>query len=169
MRSIALLFVLCPFNTLAAEVPADWRLPTEKELISEPSRNESLTKFARVDSDFNNDGKIDHAYLLKSVRYPGEGLLVNISSPTGYKWQLLDRVEWGEEFSGVGLIMRIGLAKPGSYKTACAYGYWECTSEDPGELKLERGAILQDRFDGASAIWYWNEGSKKFQQVWLGG
>jgi len=101
---------------MGAEFPAGWRLPIEKELVGEPSRNDSPSKDAhkhsRLDSDLNNGGKLDHVYLLKSTQYRGEGLFVKLSTPTGYAWQLLDRVEWGAEYVDTPLIMRINLAKP---------------------------------------------------------
>ncbi len=112
MRIIVFLIILYSFEALAAEFPAGWRLPTEKELAGEPSRNESPSKYSRLDSDLNNDGKVDHAYLLKSTQYPGEGLFVKLSTPTGYEWQMLDRVEWGAEYADTPLIMRIDLATP---------------------------------------------------------
>jgi len=37
MRIVAFLIILFSFEALAAEFPAGWRLPTEKELTGEPS------------------------------------------------------------------------------------------------------------------------------------
>jgi len=100
MRIVAYLIILYSFEALAIEFPAGWHLPTEKELAGEPLRVDSSSKdarkYAQLDSDLNNDGKVDHAYLLKSTQYPGEGLFVKLSTPEGYEWQLLDRVEWAE-------------------------------------------------------------------------
>ncbi len=97
MRIITFLIILYSFKALAAEFPAGWRLPTEKELSGEPSRNDSPLRDAhqhsRLESDLNDDGKIDHVYLLKSTQHPGEGLFVKLSTRSGYEWQLLDRVE----------------------------------------------------------------------------
>ncbi len=169
MRMIILwLGLLASGSLLALELPADWRLPTAKELVTEPPRDDSPLRYAQVESDFNGDGKLDRAYLLKSVHYPGEGLLVRLSSPAGYVWQLLDRVEWGEEYASAGLKMRIELAQVGSYKTACALGYWQCTSDEPDMLELMHAGIYQDRFDGAIAIWFWDHPRQQFKQVWLG-
>lgn len=169
MRIFAFLIILYSFEVLAAEFPAGWRLPTEKELAGEPLRNELPSKYARLDTDLNNDGKLDHVYLLKSTQYPGEGLFVKLSMPKGYEWQLLDRVEWGAEYADTPLIMRIDLAKPGSYKTACALGFWQCGPDEPAVLKLERAAIWQNRFDDATAIWYWDDDNQMIKKVWLGG
>jgi len=169
MPFIIALFIVLSTPALSSELPDGWRLPTEKELTTEPPRDGSPTKYARASSDVNNDGKIDHVYLLKSTRYPGEGLLIKLSTLAGYEWQLLDHVEWGEEYADAGLKMRIDLAKPGEYKTACASGYWQCGAGEPAILKLKRAAIWQDRFDGATAIWYWDTHNKIIRKVWLGG
>jgi len=168
MPIIILLVSLLAGPVLAADFPEGWRLPTEKELIAEPPRTGSHSKYAQVDSDFNDDGKIDRAYLLKSINYPGEGLVVSISTSQGNQWLVLDRVEWGEEYAGAGLKMRIKLAQAGNYTTACALGYWQCEPGEPAVLELKRAAIYQDRFDGAVAIWFWHKETKQFKKIWLG-
>ncbi len=163
MRIIGLILILFSCEALALELPVDWRLPTEKEMTTE-----SPLKQARIESDFNQDGKLDHAFLLKSVNYPGEGLVVYVSTATGYEWQILDRVEWGEEYAEAGLKMRIKIARPGRYNTACALGYWTCGPEEPAVLELKQVAIYQNRFDGAIAIWFWDKGDNQFKKIWLG-
>ena len=168
MPIIILLFTLLSTPSLASGFPEGWRLPTEKELIAEPPETDSLAKYAQVDSDFNDDGKVDRAYLLKSINYPGEGLVVSVSTSQGNEWLVLDRVEWGEEYVGAGLKMRIKLAQPGRYTTACALGYWQCEPDEPAVLELKQAAIYQDRFDGAVAIWFWHKETKQFKQIWLG-
>ncbi|MCF6322917.1 MAG: hypothetical protein L3J89_01100 [Gammaproteobacteria bacterium] len=155
--------MLFSFEALALAFPADWRLPTEKEMAVESPLNQT-----RIESDFNQDGKLDHAFLLKSINYPGEGLVVYVSTATGYEWQVLDRVEWGEEYADAGLKMRIKLAAPGRYKTACALGYWVCGPEEPEVLELKKAAIYQNRFDDAIAVWFWDKGINQFKKVWLG-
>jgi len=168
MPIIILLVLLLTGPVLAADFPEGWRLPTEKELIAEPPSAGLLLKYAQVDSDFNDDGKLDRAYLLKSTHYPGEGLVVSVSTSQGNEWLVLDRIEWGEEYAGAGLKMRIKLAQPGNYTTACALGYWQCEPDEPAVLKLKRAAIYQDRFDGAIAIWFWHKETKQFKKTWLG-
>ncbi len=168
MPVIILLFMLLSMPIAASAFPDGWRLPTDKELITEPPRDDSPLKYARVESDFNGDGKMDYAYLLKSTQYPGEGLMVRLSTLSGYEWQLLDRVEWSEEFSTAGLKMRINLAQPGGYKTACSFGYWQCGEDEPAVLKLKGSGIYQIRFDGVVAIWFWDMQYQRFKKVWLG-
>jgi len=168
MPIIILLLTFLSAPLLASDLPEGWRLPTEKELIAVPAGADSLSKHAQIDSDFNDDGKLDRAYLLKSINYPGEGLVVSVSTPQGSEWLVLDRVEWGAEYAGAGLKMRIKLAQPGNYTTACALGYWQCGPGEPAVLVLKRAAIYQDRFDGAVAIWFWQKETQQFKKIWLG-
>jgi hypothetical protein len=164
MPIIIFLLTLLSMPSLASDFPEGWRLPTEREL----SGDDSLAEYAQIESDFNDDGKLDQAYLLKSTAHPGEGLIVNVSTSQGNEWLVLDRVEWGEEYAGAGLKMRIKLAQPGSYTTACALGYWQCEPDEPAVLELKRAAIYQDRFDGAIATWFWHKETKQFKKIWLG-
>ena len=164
MPIIILLLTFLSAPLLASDLPEGWRLPTERELPGD----DSLTNYAQIESDFNNDGKLDRTYLLKSTAYPGEGLIVNISTSQGNEWLVLDRVEWGAEYADAGLKMRIKLAQPGNYTTACALGYWQCGPGEPAVLVLKRAAIYQNRFDGAVAIWFWQKETQQFKKIWLG-
>ena len=161
------LLTLFIFSADAIELPNGWCFPTEKELLSQPMRNESPNKNAVVDSDFNGDGKTDHAYLLKSTVYSSEGLLVQLSTPDGYTWKVLDKIAWGKEYSNVDLAMGIDLVKPGDYKTACSKGYWECKENEPETLMLKTPGILYFRFESAASIYYWDKKSEEFKQVWI--
>jgi len=168
MRSIfSFLLVLMPCSGFTVELPVGWRAPTEKELASEPLRNNSPTKNAEIVGDLNGDSKIDRAYLFKSTEYSGEGLLVSLSSPSGYVWKVLARIDWGEQYPSVDLAMGIDIAEPGNYKTACAKGYWECRPDEPETLVLKSPGIWYFRFESAASIWYWDNNREEFKQIWL--
>lgn len=168
MRSIlSLLLALTSQVAFAVEPPAGWRLPTKKELAAEPLRSRSSTKSAEVVGDFNGDGTKDHAYLFKSTKFSGEGLVVRLSSLKGFIWKIIDQIDWGKEYPNVDLAMGIDLVKPGVYKTACAKGYWECDLNEPEVLKLKTPAIWHFRFESAASIWYWDNKSGEFKQVWI--
>ena len=168
MRSISLMIMtLFTFSAYAIELTNGWRFPTEKELAAQPMRSESPSKNAVVESDFNGDGKTDHAYLLKSTTFSGEGLLVKLSTPNGYTWKVLDKIDWGEKYPAVDLAMGIDLVTPGDYKTACSKGYWECKENEPETLMLKTPGILYFRFESAASIYYWDKESMEFKQVWI--
>ena len=85
MRSILVSLVLLSVSvpSAAADTPPlleGWRFPTAKELSDDKIRNDSPTKFAKAIADFNGDGVPDQAFLLKSTKFSGEGLLVWLSN-----------------------------------------------------------------------------------------
>lgn len=162
MPVVLLLFSLLTNSVMAVDFPDGWRLPTNNEL---PSTNKENVK---IEADFNGDGKPDFAYLLKSTKFIGEGLLVWLSIHDGYQWKHLDRVEWSKEFADAPLVMRIELAPIAKYKTACASGYWECAPDEPGIFELQQPGIQLTRFDNAVALWYWDRKTGAFKQHWLG-
>ncbi len=166
MRYIFLLIILF-IATLAyaLELPDGWRLPTEKELASEPLRLKSPTKNAKVEADFNGDGKIDYALLLKSTKFSGECFAVNYSKGNEYSWQILSEIDWGEEYPNVNLSMGIDLAKPKRYKTACGKGYWECEPGEPEVLELMLPGIWYFKFESAASLWFWDSSLKSFKSI----
>lgn len=170
MKTSKILLLLLPaiiFSqiTLAIEPPNGWRLPTDKELSGEPLREKSPTKNAKVIHDLNSDGKADHAFLFKSTEFSGEGLLVYLSSPGGYSWEVLSEIDWGKKYPIVDLVMGIDAAEPGEYETACGKGYWECEKNEPETLILKAPGIWHFKFESAASIWYWNEDSNEFIPV----
>ena len=162
-----ILMALLPCTALSAEPPKGWRLPTEKELIAEPLRSKSPTNSAAVVGDFNGDGQTDYAYLFVSTVFDGEGLLVWLSTPTGYSWKVIDTTNRGESSHSVELEMGIDLAEPGEYKTACAKGYWECGKDEPEMLVLAAPGIWHFHFESAASIWSWDQKSHGFKRTWI--
>jgi hypothetical protein len=151
----------------AMELPKGWEYPSQEELSSDPNRKNSPSKYAKVVADLNNDGKNDMALLLKSTEFSGERLLARLSMPGGYKWLVLETINWGEKYPKVKLAMGLDLAKPGKYKTACAKGYWECGPSEPKELDLEYPGLWYFRFESAASIFYWSKEKGAFVRVWV--
>ena len=149
------------------EPPEGWRLPTSQELAHEPLRLDSATRFAEALADFDGDEGFDTALLLKTTRLSGEGLLVKLSLRSEEHWLVLDEIDWGEEHASVNLVMGIDVLAPGVYKTACGKGYRDCAPEEPAELKLALPGLLYFKFESASSIFYWDEGSHGFKRVWI--
>ena len=168
IRDYILLF--CVFITPLAypfEFPDEWRLPTEKELSKEPLREKSPTKNAKIEADFNGDGNIDHAFLLKRTTYNGEGLVIWLSTTSEYSWQVIDEISRGEENQNIGPLWGIDLAKPGKYKTACGKGYWVCENGEPEVLELKLPGIWHYKFENTASMWFWDTSTNKFQRIWI--
>lgn len=149
------------------ELPEGWRYPTEADLAGDFIRDQSKEKYVDVSADFNGDGRNDYAFLVKSTRFSGEALLVNVSNGIKYEWINLHQIAWGEEYPNVGLGMGVGLVSPGEYKTACGKGYWECKDDETPLLRLRLPAINYFRFASAASIFFWETKSSTFKRVWI--
>src|SRR5882672_7492162 len=99
MRAALLLVALvCICRTAGADetptLPDGWRFPTAAELSDEKLRDKSEMKYAKAVADFNGDGIPDQAFLLKSTKFSGEGLLVRLSDGPGkFKWMVLHTID----------------------------------------------------------------------------
>ncbi len=149
-------------------LPEGWRYPTTEELSDEPGRKDSQTKYIKAVADFNGDGIDDEAYLVKSTKFSGEGLLVRLSDKQkGFRWLVLDTIDWGKEYPKVSLSMGVDVVKPGEYKTACGKGYFECEKNEPEILKLKRPAIDYFKFESANSFFFWDDKTSSFKRIWI--
>ena len=172
MRSIVVSLVLLSVSMLSAAadtptVPEGWRFPTAKELSNEKMRNDSATKFATAIADFNGDGVLDQAFLLKSTKFSGEGLLVWLSNGPGkFRWIVLDTIDWGPKYPNVPLSRGIDLIKPGVLEYICVVkeNANDCDAEGEGRLKmtLRRPALFHFKFESAGSAFYWDTDARRF-------
>ena len=147
-------------------LPEGWRYPTTAELSDEPGRKDTPTKYIKVVADFNGDGIDDEAYLVKSTKFSGEGLLVRVSDKQkGYMWLTLATIDWGKKYPNVNLSMGIDIVKSGEYNTACGKGYYECEKGEPKVLKLKRPAINYFKFESANSFFFWDDKTAKFKSI----
>ena len=169
--SVLLFFFLFINISMANEsivLPEGWRFPTAEELSDEPGRNNSSTRHAKAVADFNGDGIEDEAFLLKSIRFSGEGLWVHLSDKRkGFRWLSLDSIDWGKAYPNVNLSMGIDTVKPGEYKTACGKGYFKCGKGEPEILILKRPAIDYFRFGSANSFFFWDDQTDNFKRIWI--
>ena len=149
-------------------LPEGWRFPTSAELEDDSLfREESPTGFARSVADFDGDGQEDSAFLLKSTKFSGQGLLVKLAGTSDEDWLVLDEIRWGDEYPSVPLAMGMEVAPPGAYQTACGKGYWDCQPGEPEELNLSTPGLIYFRFASASSMFHWDAASESFQRTWL--
>lgn len=154
--------------TWAQDLPDGWRLPTRKELSYEERKN-SATRFAKASADFNGDGVVDDAMLLKSTRYSAEALWVRLSTgEKGFVWLKLDETKWGAKYPNVDLAMGIEVAPPGVYSYGCFDDAKECNFEHPRpKLKLRDPSIDYFKFGSASSGFFWSYKYRRFLRVWI--
>ncbi len=152
------------------KLPEGWRFPTAEELSDEELRNRSPTKYAQAAADFNGDGVPDQAFLAKSTKFSGEGLLVRLSNGQGgFAWMVLATIDWGAEYPSVPLAMGIEAIKPGTYEYLCVERGNDCVAGDEGKSKitLRRPALEYFKFESAASAFYWDAKKKAFIRIWI--
>ena len=151
------------------DLPNGWRYATDRELDESyiKWREESASKYTRVDGDFNGDGVADIALLLKSTAHNGQGLLIKLSNKISHhKWVVADEIEWPKKYKNVGLSMGISLSKPGVHPINC-----ESYEENPNKkcsLEIKFDSISYFRFASSGSIIYWDDSKDEFERVWQG-
>ena len=161
-----LLFIL-PLSSHGLDLPTGWRLADKTELAKPKLRSASINGYTEVDADFNGDGIIDKAVIVKSEEYSGEGLLVYLSTAEGYQWQVLERIHWGDDYPNVSLVMGIELAETGNYQTACGQGQWVCDEYETAEFAVEHPGIWYFRLGEHKSLFYWNNEKQEFDKQWI--
>ena len=166
MRSaIITLLLFSAFGTCSAwaeqKIPNGWRVPTSAELesIDYKWRAADPQKFELVLADFDGDGIKDEARLLVNTSGKKYALFVFMGSGQTIKLDTED----------VNLLQGMGITelKIGTYKTACAKGYWKCEKGEPELLQISKPGISYFRSESAESVFYWLPSAKNFHRVWL--
>ena len=166
MQSAIITFLLfITFGTSPAlaeqKIPNGWRVPTSGELESSDYkwRAADPQQFQLVRADFDGDGIKDEARLLVSTSGKKYALFVFMGS--SHVIQL--------DIDEVNSLQSMGIAelKIGSYKTACAKGYWKCEKGEPELLKTSTPGISYFASESAESVFYWSPSAKSFHRVWL--
>ena len=170
MRIILFIIFCSLFTSAFAEdiyLPKEWRFATSDELQSFRNwRNSSPSKYTEASADFNNDGKIDYAYLVKSTNFSGQGLLVKLSEGDGYQWLVLDKINWGKKHPKVKLSMGIELFTPGVYRIVCGSEENNCENDGKRPMTFKYPSISYFRFASSGSVFVWNEKLNKFDRFW---
>lgn len=160
------MLILAACGSADTSLPSEWRLPTDDELSAEPQRRDSPTRYARVVADFNSDGTPDEAFLLKSTRFSGEGLLVRLSCGRDcVTWVTLDSTNWGPQSPNVPASMGVDVLPPGNYPYRCVENGVGCEAPPVrSTMTLDAPAISYFRFESAASFFYWKDG--RFIRAW---
>jgi len=160
-------FVITVSALASEELPEGWRFPSEDDLKpASPTainfREKSPSNFAKAEADFNGDGIQDKAYLLKSTKYNGQGLLVRLSLNKNFKWIVLDEIKREKGFPKDGIAMGIDIVKPQKIRAFSERPY------DEGiEITLGNPGLAYFHFEGAGSVFYWDSLQMKFLRVWI--
>ncbi|MBT0894524.1 hypothetical protein KI811_11960 [Geobacter hydrogenophilus] len=165
---LCIFLILLAANTVAASdvhVPKGWRLPTEKDMSGDWAefRKDNPHPYL-AQADFNGDGIPDDAYIALAVNGKSWALFVNLN-----KKKSPPKVLKLDEDNGETPPQRMGLdiAEPGTYKTACGKGYWECDKDETETLKLRVPAIDFYLFESANSFFWWDKKLGHFRRTWM--
>lgn len=148
-------------SVFSSELPAGWRTYTDEELAREKLRQSYAASAVMVEADFNGDGIADRAYLVKSTRHAGDGLLVELSVSDHHEWIVLD------ENTAENAYLGIVVATPETYSTLCGKRPGRCEADEPASITLTMPGIRYFTFEGAASLIYWNRGKSSFDRVWI--
>ena len=169
----ALLLVPTILPAAQPALPEGWRFATPDELSDDSEyRNASPTQFVRAVADFNGDDIPDWAYLVKSTRFSGEGLVLSLSCGPGCsRWITLDSINWGPDYPSVGLSMGIDIIPPGTYEYICVEAQNDCVPperEGRGRptITIHNPGLTYFKLESASSFFYWDPDRAIFIRVW---
>ena len=173
------LFLVLLGELSSASFPQGWNTPSDTEFYKE-WRDRSPDKYLSCRMDFNGDGIVDTAYILESVKGKNFGIFVKLSNYTDQYICLFDAAKdlsddkVGEDDSVrmqrlYRLYHGIEIAKPGTYKTACGKGYWDCRPDEPEEIQFKYHGIqfFMDEA-GFRVLYYWDAEKKKIDEIRIG-
>ncbi len=158
---------LCLGSTAAADFPTGWRMPLAAELKRDLFRQLANNPYVEAYADFNGDGVGDAAYIVKSVKFSGEALVVRLSQGASFDWQVLHTIDWGTDSPNIGVSMAVEVAAGREYATVCAEDYRECPIDEMDSLVLNNPAIAYFRFESARSLFYWSDQTNSFSRAWI--
>jgi len=173
MRTVALAALICGFlvTTGCARFPysARWPTPTgwtesRGKLFDQTWRSKSPDRFLRVAADFNGDGIEDKARLMVNQNTGRIGLWVALTlGDRATNDILLDEVA----DASVGSQMGIALVGPGTYKTGCGKGYWNCDSTESPEITVRGAALRYFKEQSAESYWVCDSTVNSMRRIWM--
>jgi len=107
---------------------------------------------------FNEDGKIDYAYILIKKNDGKKYLYAILSRKENYVAKLLD-----DNFE---IEMGVATQLKGWVVTVSGKGYREPSKDDPPKVYVKNNAIAFFHFEGAGSIFLWNEKDDAFKKYW---
>lgn len=143
--------------------PDGWRDPAATE-VEDEWRDYNASRYLEVKADFDGDGAFDAARIF--VRPDGSELALFA--------YMCDRDGNCEEHllasvKGAKAIRHMGIDRVyrGLYKTACGKVYRECREGETPEIEIKIDSIDFFENTGGNSYFYWDEGKKAFNRVWM--
>lgn len=162
-RSIGCLLI-CFIPTLHADTyPEGWQPPTNNQYSKSYQEIFNHSMPNKIIADFNGDNISDAAWILANTNKTKFALFVSLNKEN--KKPIF--IKLTEDNIGEGIYMGISALTPGTYKTACGKGYWDCDKNETPSLKLENTGINFFKFESASSVYFWVHKENLFKQIWL--
>ncbi len=149
-----------------SDIVGDWRYPTDSDVVGDWKyyQKEYDTPW-HAEADFDNDGFLDHAWILFSKDNTKWGLHVFMSSGADrYEAITLEENSFSSSPQGMGL----SVVQPGRYETYCAKGYGpECKDGEAEFIVISNPSINYIMFESANSYYVWNKNESKFHRIWM--
>jgi len=162
--TILILLTICPASVMADDLPAGYRFPAEEDMTDDwrTYKNEISHPYL-VEADFDGNGIMDQAWILFENKGTHWGLFVFLGRNNEAPITLKLDVARGVLAQHIGIV---GL-DPGKYETACGKGYWDCQKGESKILDLKLPGIDFFTYESAHSVFYWNEPTTTFKQIWM--
>jgi hypothetical protein len=59
----------------------------------------------------------------------------------------------------------LSVARPGTFKTACGKGYFECSPGEPSQVKLRGGELCLTFYASSDFLYIWDPPSQMLKQI----
>lgn len=145
---------------------AEWRFPDASDIVDDWQiyRKKDRVPY-NFSADFNGDSHMDEAWILLAKDNSAWGVFVFLNVGGSDRRIIeLERLQMNIRPQSMG----IQPALPGYYVSACAKEYGSgCQKSEKEFVKLEYPGIEFFTYESANSIWYWNEASKNFEQIWI--
>ena len=132
----------------------DWRLATRDQILPDWADIPGVSVKNQVSADFDGNGVVDIARIMVS-KIDGQLMLFVMMNEDSEDFRLLQL----QAMTGLG----IDLVAPGTYKTTCGKGYYDCADGETEEVTLQRHGLSVFKWESASSILYWDDATQAFK------
>ena len=150
-----------------SDIVGDWRYPTDSDIVGDwKDFQKQYDTPWHADADFDNDGFLDHAWLLISKDNTKWGLHVFMSSgENSYKVISIEEFSlspYGPQSMGLSVV------QPGRYESFCAQGFGpECKDGEAEFIVISNPSIDYIAFEKSNSYYVWNKKESKFDRIWM--
>lgn len=167
MKSLILFLLIFSvgFAQSNTKPPAGYRKITNEDYKNGFEENLKFNPLPYYTSgDFDGNGIKDEAWLFVSIKNKRWGLFTYLK----YKNDKIKIIELESDTNTANLTnYYVSTANPGTYKTACGKGYWNCEKNETPEIKLTIPSIDFGIFESGNSFFYWVKKEKKFERIWI--